>query len=149
MMDSKQFIGWFLAVSSQVNRALNLMPSMAWERDINMLLAQYGGDKLLQVASTLGIVDTEKIKLMAEQYPDLGNQLAHEDAQQAVRNWVSTSGFAPRLKRLRLMAAWATPPHEKTSDSQLEWQIEDMPNNGKIYRTILRGGQDEEDICGN
>ena len=94
-MDNEQFTGWLSAVSIQVNRALKLMPQTAWDRDINMLLTQYGSDRLLQVASILGIVNAEKIKLMAEQHPDLGNQLAHEDAQQAVRSWVSTSQFAP------------------------------------------------------
>jgi len=148
-MDNEQFTGWLSAVSIQVNRALKLMPQAAWERDINMLLTQYGSDRLLQVASILGIVNAEKIKLMAEQHPDLGNQLAHEDAQQAVRSWVSTSQFAPRLKTLRLMAAWVTIPEEKTNDSQLEWQIEDTPKTGGIYRTLLRGGQDEKDICNN
>jgi hypothetical protein len=128
---------------------LKLMPPMAWERDMNMLLAQYGGDKILQMASTLGTVDTEKIKFMVEQYPDLGNQLASEDAQQAIQNWVSTSKLAPRLNTLRLMAAWVTPPAEKTSNSQLEWQIEDMPDNGGIYRTILRGEQNEKGVCNN
>ena len=80
-MDNEQFTGWLLAVSSQINQALNLMPSVAWERNINMLLAQCGGDKILQMANTLGMVDTEKIQLVVEQYPDLGNQLAIEDAQ--------------------------------------------------------------------
>ena len=148
-MDNEQFTGWLKAVSIEINKALKLAPQRAWERDINMLLTQYGGDKLLQVASALGTVNAEKFKLMVEQYPDLGNQLASEDAQQAIRNWVSTSRFPPRLKTLRLMAAWVTPPDEKTSDSQPEWQIEETPNNGGIYRTILRGGQDEEDICSN
>jgi hypothetical protein len=138
-MDNEQFSKWFLAVSIQLNRVLKLMPQMAWERDLNMLLAQYGGDKILQIASTLGPVDTEKIKLMVEQYPDLGNQLASEDAQQAIQNWVSASKLAPRLNTLRLMAAWVTPPAEKTGNSQLEWQIEDMPDDGGIYRTMLRG----------
>jgi len=145
-MDNEQFAGWLKAVSVQVNRALKLMPPMAWERDINMLLAQYGGEKLIQVASALGTVDAEKIKLMVEQYPDLGSQLAQEDAQQAMRSWVSTSRFAPIVKTLRLIAAWLASPNEKASDSQLEWQIEDMPSNGGIYRTILRGGQDEKGI---
>jgi len=140
-MENRLFTGWLLAVSLQVNRALRLMPPTAWERDIGMLLAKCSGEKVLQVANTLGIADVEKIQLMAEQYPDLGNQLASEDAQQAIRNWVSTSGFAPRLNRLRLMAAWATPPSEKPTDSQLEWQVEDVSNNGRIYRTILRGEQ--------
>lgn len=148
-MDNEQFSKWLLAVSIQLNRALKLMPSMAWERDINMLLAQYGGDKLLQLASTLGTVDAEKIKSMVEQYPDLGNQLATEDAQQTIRSWVSTSRFDPGLKTLRLMAAWVTPPDKKNSNSQLEWHIEDIPNNGRIYNTILRGEQDEKGICNN
>ena len=148
-MDNEQFTKWLLVVSTEVNRTLKLMPPMAWERGINMLLTQYGGDKLLQVASTLGIVDTEKIKLMAEQYPGLGTQLPHEDARQAVRNWVSTSKFASRLKTLRLIAAWLPSSDEKPSDSQLEWQIDDTPNNGKIYHTLLRGGQNEEGICNN
>lgn len=148
-MDNDQSTQWLKAVSIQLNKALNLMPPMAWERDVNMLLAQCGAEKLLRVADTLGTVDTEKIKFMAEQYPDLGNQLASEDAQQAIRNWISTSGFAPGLKTLRLMAVWVTPPAEKTSNSQLEWQVEDIPNNGRIYRTILRGEQDEKGICNN
>ena len=148
-MDNEQVTGWLKAVAIQVNRALRLMPAIAWERDINVLLAQYGGDKVLQMASTLGIIDAERFKLMIEQYPDLGNQLANGDAQQALRNWVSTSSFAAVLKTLRLMTAWVISPDEKTSSSQLEWQIEDVLNNSKIYRTILRGGPDEEDIRSN
>lgn len=148
-MENKLFTGWLLAVSLQINRALRLMPPTAWERDVGILLAKCSGEELLQLADTLGIVDVKKIQLMTEQYPDLGDQLAHEGAQQAVRDWVSTSGFASRLDRLRLMVAWATPPSEKSADSQLEWKVENVSNNGKTYRTILRGGQDEEDICDN
>ena len=140
-MENKGFTGWLLAVSLQLNRALRLMPPTTWERDVSILLAKCSGEELLQVANALGIVDVKKIQLMAEQYPDLGDQLAHEGAQQAVRNWVAASGFVPRLDRLRLMAAWATPPSEKSADSQLEWQVEDVSNNGRIYRTILRGEQ--------
>ena len=144
-MDSEQFTQWLKAVSIQLNKALNLVPPMAWERDVNMLLDQSGAEKLLLVADTLGTVDTEKIKSMAEQYPDLGNQLARQDAQQEIRSWVSKSRFAAGLKTLRLMAVWVTSP----SNSQLEWQIEDIPNDDSIYRTILRVEQDEKGICNN
>jgi hypothetical protein len=116
---------------------------------MGILFAKCTGEELLQIASTLGIVDVKKIQLMAQQYPDLGDQLAREGAQQAIRDWVSASAFAPRLDRLRLMAAWATPPPDRSADSQLEWQVEDVSNNGKVYRTILRGGQYEEGICDN
>lgn len=148
-MDNKQFTRWLLAVSTQVNRALKVMPPMVWERNVSMLLAQCGGDGILQVANTLGIVDVEKFRLMVEQYPDLDRQLAAEDTQSAIRSWVSTSKFAPRLKTLRLMAAWLAPPDERAGDSRLEWQIEDMPDDDGIYRTLLRGGQNEEGICNN
>lgn len=148
-MDNEQFTGWILAVFTQVNRALKIMPPMAWERDIGSLLAQCGGDKILQMANSLGMVDTEKIQLVVEQYPDLGNQLATEGAQQAILSWASASNFAPRLKTLRLMAAWLAPLNEKSSDNQVEWQIEDMPDDGGIYRTLLREGQDGKGICNN
>ena len=114
-----------------------------------MFLAQCGGERLLQVANTLGVPETEQIQLVVEQYPDLGNQLASGEAQESIRSWVSTSQFAPKLKTLRLMAAWLAPPDEKTGDSQLEWQIERIPDNGAIYRTLLRGGTDEKGICNN
>lgn len=139
-MENKGFTGWLLAVSLQVNRALRLMPPTTWERDVSILLAKCSGEELLQVANALGIVDVKKIQLMAEQYPDLGDQLAHEAAQQAVQDWVAASEFGPRLDRLRLMAAWATPPCKRSSDGRLEWQVEDVSSDYKIYRTILGGG---------
>ena len=139
-MASEQLSKWLLAVSTQINRVLKLMPPLAWERNVNMLLDQYGGDGLIQMADTMsGVANAGKIRLMVEQYPDWANQLANEDGQEAIRSWVSTSKLAPMLNQLRLVAAWLMPAHDEAADSQLQWQIEDAPNNGGIYRILLEG----------
>ena len=78
---------------------------------------------------------------MAEQYPDWGNQLANEDGQETIQSWGSSSKMAHMLNQLRLVAAWLMPAHGDAGDSQLEWQIEDMSNDGGIYRSLLEGDQ--------
>ena len=141
-MDKENFTKWLLAVTTQINNVLKLMPPLAWERNVNMLLDQYGCDGLIQMADTMGVANAGKIRLMLEQYPDLGNQLAKEDAREVIRSWVSTHEFAPALNQLRLVAAWLRPSHDESSDSQLHWQVDDAPNNGGIYRALLERDQE-------
>ncbi len=139
-MNSEYLSGWLSAVLIQLNRVLKLMPPLAWERNVNNVLEEYSGDGLIQMADTMsGVANAGKIRLMVEQYPDWANQLANQDSQEAIRSWVSTSKLAPMLNQLRLVAAWLMPAHDEAAGSQLQWQIEDMPNNGGIYRILLEG----------
>ena len=105
-VEAENLTSWLKDVYAVINEGGRLAPAKASQKMIGQLLNEVDGDGLLQVAETLGVVQSEPIQELAKQVPDLADRLSTEEGQLTIKEWFErNSGVVARCRR-QLAPLW-------------------------------------------
>jgi hypothetical protein len=85
--EAENLTAWLKDLCAVINEELRLAPVKVVERKVEQLFDQVDGDSLLQVAETLGVAQSEPIRELAKQIPDLADRVRTEEGHRAIKEW--------------------------------------------------------------
>ena len=97
-MNDSELRQWLEGVSSALVRALNLPPRL--ERSLSQAMDVMPVASLLRWAEMLGLAKAGDVLSLAQQFPDLADNLATPEAQEAAQQWEKTHQVIPVIGAL-------------------------------------------------
>jgi hypothetical protein len=115
---------WFMGVFTSINSGGRLGPPAASRKRVEAFLEQVGGEGVLKLSTMLNVGNTEAVRWLAANKPDLGEQLAGDVPQKSLDSYFADRSvfFEPYRKftarGLSLPAGSITVSFAETGDSE-------------------------------
>jgi len=125
-VESENLTSWLKDTFAVINKGGRLAPAKTSQKAIAQLFEQANGEKFLHAATIFGYSQSDRVRCLARDVPDLADKLRTEEGQRAIDKWFEQNAeavtefsrqIAPLLKQLPATSMISFAEHNKEDGS--------------------------------